>query len=288
MKTAQEKVLIIGVTGIIGVDLKNKLSKYYRVIGTSRISGAETLQFNLSNFNDFGKLPVDENTVVLILAGVTSPDFCTNHPQHAWEVNVTQTGKLIKYLLSHRARVIFFSSDTVYGESVNDFDESRPPAPVGTYASTKFEIEQRFEGNDRFKSIRVSYVVSRRDKFTLYLEASASTQTIAEVYHPHYRSAISICDLVDGIHGLIKNWDSINLRNINFGGPITLSRLALADAMRILRFPNLRYAVVDPPYHFARSRAQRINMRSPLLRHLIGRDPCNFNPEIFDNASSLP
>jgi dTDP-4-dehydrorhamnose reductase len=59
-------------------------------------------------------------------------------------------------LLDRDARVVFFSTDTVYGEQPEPFDESRPCRPLGVYAELKHEVERRFAAAPGFKTKRSS------------------------------------------------------------------------------------------------------------------------------------
>ena len=61
-------------------------------------------------------IDLENYETVFIIAAVSSPDICTNEFDYAWKVNVTKTKELINILLSKGLKIIFFSSDTVYGE----------------------------------------------------------------------------------------------------------------------------------------------------------------------------
>ena len=62
----------------------------------------------------------------------------------------------------------------------------------------KSEVEKRFLGNPFFKTIRLSYVFSREDKFTKYLVGCAQRDEEAELFHPFYRAIIHRDDVVEG------------------------------------------------------------------------------------------
>ena len=100
------------------------------------------------------------------MASISAPDICAREHERAWSVNVTGTSEFISRTIERGGRVIFFSSDTVYGECEDPFDESALCKPAGEYAEMKHKVERRFIENPSFKSIRLSYVFSREDKFT--------------------------------------------------------------------------------------------------------------------------
>ena len=107
----------------------------------------------------------------------------------------------------------------------------------------KHEVEMRFQGNPSFKTIRLSYVFSREDKFTDYLIGCASRNEEAELFHPFYRAIVHRDDVVDGALALAQRWDEFPQQVINFGGPEVLSRIDFAECLKRVALPNLRYRV---------------------------------------------
>ena len=180
------------------------------------------------------------------------------------------TSFFIANVLSRGAKVVFFSSDTVYGELVDEFDESEPSNPLGEYANMKYQVEKLFALHPNFKSIRLSYVFSGQDKFSKYLINCAESKNDAELFHPFYRSVICLEDVVQGIVKLVENWKDVSVQNINFGGPDLLSRVDIAEAMKRNYSSDLTYKVVLPNDSFFKNRPKSIAMKSPILTSLIG------------------
>ena len=59
-------------------------------------------------------------------------------------------------------------------------------------------IEKKFLGHENFKSIRLSYVFSYKDKFSNYIKNISLNNKIAQVYHPLFRNVVSINDVLGG------------------------------------------------------------------------------------------
>ncbi|WP_434517227.1 NAD-dependent epimerase/dehydratase family protein (plasmid) [Dechloromonas sp. ARDL1] len=95
---------------------------------------------------DFDYGNVRSGDVALLTAAISAPDICAREHDRAWAVNVTGTSSFIQSVIDRGARVLFFSSDTVYGEREDSFDESAACNPTGEYAEMKREVEQRFFG----------------------------------------------------------------------------------------------------------------------------------------------
>lgn len=218
--------------------------------------------------------------VVLLTSGISSPDRCAKDPDHARAVNVTGTGEFISRLLECGARVIFFSTDAVYGEQPEPFDETQPCRPLGVYAEFKHEVEQRFLGTPGFKTIRLSFVFSRDDSFTTYLTRTAAADAEAALYTPFRRAVIHRDDVVLGAVALARDVGSIAGDVVNFGGPAVLDRPEFASVLQAAALPGLRWNTVTPPPDFFANRARSICMTSPILTALLGRPPVTLHEAV--------
>jgi dTDP-4-dehydrorhamnose reductase len=186
---------------------------------------------------------------------------------------VEGTARFISGALAQGARVIFFSSDTVYGEREAPFDETAPCAPHGAYAQMKHEVERRFDTHPGVKALRLSYVFCSEDGFTRYLRDCAASARAAEAFHPFYRAVVHREDVVQAVIALAARWESCPAFAVNCGGPQVLSRIQLVQAMKNAVLPTLESRTVDPGDAFFANRPRRIAMRSPRLAALLGRSP---------------
>jgi dTDP-4-dehydrorhamnose reductase len=265
-------LIIIGASGYIGKRLLLTASKLIpSSYGTSSTGKNGLTVFNLNSPLSFNYSSVNAGDVIFLTAAISAPDACAHDFEHSWGINVVGTSEFIDRITSRGARVIFFSSDTVFGERCDSFDETMKNMPAGEYAEMKAEIESRFSKNHLFKAIRLSYVFSKDDKFTKYLIACASQGMEAEIFDPFSRSIIYRDDVVDGALALAASWDAFPQKLINFGGPTVLSRLEYAECLRGEIVPNLQYKVTDPGEEFFKNRPRTIAMLSPILPILLGR-----------------
>ena len=210
---------------------------------------------------------------MFLTAAISAPDICAREHDRAWAVNVTGTSAFITGAIKRGARVIFFSSDTVYGEREDEFDECATCNPAGEYAVMKREVEKRFFGNPSFKAIRLSYVFSHEDKFTHYLAGCARRNEEVDLFHPFFRAIVHRDDVVAGALALAKRWHEIPEQVINFGGPQVLSRVEFAKCLREVHFHDLRFKVTEPDADFFKNRPRVIAMTSSVFDRLLGRPP---------------
>jgi dTDP-4-dehydrorhamnose reductase len=267
----KNNVLIIGATGYIGKPLYSLAKVSCSAKGTSTVGTNLLIPLVLDALGKFDHDIIQPLDVVLITAAISAPDICAREHERAWLVNVIGTSDFIANIIARGGRVIFFSSDTVYGEQDKEFDERASCNPAGEYAEMKQEVEKRFLGNPLFKTIRLSYVFSKEDKFTKYLWGCAERDEEAEVFHPFYRAVVHRDDVVDGALALALRWDEFPQQVINFGGPEILARTEFAETMQQSALPRLRFRVTEPAAKFFENRPRIIAMKSPVLPKLLGR-----------------
>lgn len=272
-KNSKPNLIIAGATGYIGQTLLSRAKDRFSVYGTSSSGSNHLLRLRLGATNEFNYDKVKSLDVIILCAAISAPDVCAREHDHAWATNVTGTSDFIENIIARSGRVIFFSSDTVYGERENEFDEDAASNPAGEYAVMKNEVERKFAGNPYFKSVRLSYVFSRKDKFTKYLVECAQRAEEAELFHPFFRAIIHRDDVVDGALALAQHWDEFPQQIINFGGPQVLSRIDFAEYLKQTCLPTLKYYTTKPEEDFFKNRPKIIAMKSDILPKLLGR-PC--------------
>jgi dTDP-4-dehydrorhamnose reductase len=263
-------IVVVGANGYMGARLARAGARVASVIGTSVSPSPGQLGLDLSRPESFDYSAIGPNDLVYLAAAISSPDLCAADHDRAHAVNVRGTGEFIAQALARGARVVFFSSDTVYGHGDSEIDESSPPSPVGAYARMKYEVECRFLSNPAFRTLRLSYAFSREDKFTRYLLDCGRKGVTAQVFHRYVRAVVHLDDVVAAAVALDRKWERTG-PVINVGGPAALAREEFADVVKELAAPALRYLVIEPPAGFLAERPGVIRMRSPQLHVLLDR-----------------
>jgi dTDP-4-dehydrorhamnose reductase len=267
----RQRIIVVGASGYLGNVLRKAANVNFVVYGTSSAGMDGLSALRLNSPSDFDYEIIRPGDVVLLTAAISAPDVCSREHARAWAVNVTGTSAFIAEALSRGGRVVFFSSDTVYGERNDSFDEAAKSDPAGEYAEMKAEVEMHFRDSPLFKSIRLSYVFSREDKFTKYLSGCAERGEEAELFHPFYRAIVHRGDVVEGALALAKRWEEFPQPIINFGGPEVLSRLDFAACLKRCVLPSLQFRVTEPGDEFFKNRPRMIAMSSNILPMLLGR-----------------
>lgn len=197
-------------------------------IGSNLIASSDHKNQFIAIKRDDWQIPKDtgKETTIVFLRACSSPTFVQANPQYSNYVNIEKTKTFLENALEHGMRIIFSSSDVVYGDTGKlTVDESATPQPFGLYAQQKFSIESHFASNPNFLSLRLSLVTGSGSK----LQRILKNELNAAIPDPVIRNPINIDYLVLLIKVLSKlqDWNSIS-RILNVGGSDSMSYLELA------------------------------------------------------------
>ena len=269
---------IIGSHGYIASRLLARQPKEgIRIRCYSRRGNADTLPLDLADLSSESFSAIREGDYVILLAAVSSPDYCRDHYEEAYRINVTGTERFIEECVSRKANVLFFSSDVVIGPTNEAADESAEANPFGHYGRMKHMIEQAFASETRVKVFRLSYVFSKEDKFMTYLENCAASGKTAEVFSALYRNVIYIEDVIDSIFALEDTFDQWENSVFHICGRELLSRKDMAEIFREKVNPKLQITARIPDESFFMARPNVIQTDSLYLEKLLRRKPMSIS-----------
>lgn len=275
------KIYILGASGFIGSHLMKLLQHTTPMISIGRTMSDIKFDLSCDDPAIITQLLVPGDCLIF-LASISSPEICNNEVDYASIINVKNTSNVISAATQRGAKVIFASSDAVFGSSKRLFDDCDSPCPSSNYGEMKAAIEYEFKGNPFVKIIRLSYVIGPGDKFTNMLKANAMSKSCVDIFKGFERSIVSLCDVVQGIQILINDWDRIPFSIINFSGPNKESRENIAELFCEKVFNSLNYKVIEAPQGFWDSRTQIIHTSCKIFTSLLGRPPVDIN-HIVDN-----
>ena len=266
------KLHVFGSQGLVGTALIAKSPLSIQVNTINRSTKFGLTDFNLATFRTLPSSTFREGDFAIILAAVSSPDLCEKQFDEVKAINLFGTKRLIAALLDEGVKVLFASSDAVYGEVPEPGDEKTACSPIGNYGKMKLEVEQEFESNQNFKSLRFSLISSPDDKFSRYLRQCATSKETASVFSNLHRSVIALDDVVEGVYRCLTDWCKIDSRAINFGGPDLLSRKDIAELFREKVDGRLSIEAVEAGIEFFLPRARCIALNSGVLEGILDRE----------------
>ena len=217
------------------------------------LSEAEKFNYNILNDIDY----------ILFTAAISGPDQCANEYDACWRINVTGTVYFISEAIKHNCRVLFFSSDAVFGDTpCVIYDEESATSAQTPYGKMKKAVEDEFRGNIYFKAIRLSYVASAKDRFITYCLNCIRNNETADIFHPFYRNVITVSDVVDIVTYFVFNWHEYEPTFLNVAGKELVSRVRMADELNRFFGGKLRYTISMPGKDFFENRPQVTQMKS--------------------------
>lgn len=256
------KTAIVGSSGYIAGYL---LKRFENVLKIDQTHEADAL-LNLAEAEKFDYSALDSVNYVIFTAAISGPDMCADEFEKCWNINVTGTEHFIKNAIARGCKVLFFSSDAVFGdipgEIYTELSETNAQTP---YGRMKKAVEDCFKGNPNFKAIRLSYVASKNDRFVSYCLKCMDTGETADIFHPFYRNCITVSDVVNTVDWLINHWEDYEPQVLNVAGNELVSRVRIADELNRLYDNKLKYVITSPGEDFYKNRPKITQMKSLYL-----------------------
>jgi perosamine synthetase len=147
MKRNKKKMLITGVSGQLGSNLAWYFREYYDVLGLYnyhevKIEGVRTEKADILYAALIKKIIRDFHPDVLIhCASLTNIDYCEINQEKTDIVNVLGTKNIINSIKDDEMKVVYISSDSVYGGLYGDCSETDPVIPQNYYGISKYKGE---------------------------------------------------------------------------------------------------------------------------------------------------
>ena len=265
----KNKVAIIGSSGYIANYIKARLcleGMTDKIVNIDQTDEAD-VKLNLINAEEFDYSKLDDVEYVIMTAAISGPDKCAEEYEFCKQINVVGTSYFISEAIKKKCKVIFFSSAAVFGDIPGRIYTENSETKAGTpYGEMKKAVEDEFKENSYFKAIRLSYVVSARDRFVSYCLGCIQRNEEAEVFHPFYRNCITVSEVIDVVMWLVKNWDIYTPWVLNVAGKELVSRVRIADEINRYLGDKLKYKIISPEESFYKNRPKTTQMQSVYMQ----------------------
>lgn len=284
------KIALVGSSGYIAGFLLTRLGKEKTISQILRIdlSDSADVFLDLSRPNCFDYSVLDDIDFVIFTAAISGPDKCASSYKWCWLINVSGTSYFIEEAIKRKCYVLFFSSDAVFGDIPGMiYTEECETKAETSYGHMKKAIEDQFKNNIYFKAIRLSYVVSMKDKFISYCLACIKKGEEAVIFHPFYRNCIAVDDVVNVVIWFIYHWDEYQPFVLNVAGKELVSRIRIADELNRHLDYKLKYIISRPDGDFYKNRPCITQMQSLYMQKYGILEDSTFTEKIKNELSSF-
>lgn len=140
-----EKVLVTGSSGLLGSKIVEQAREHFKVVSAymTKPLFPDSVEMNIRDESEvlrvFGKFKPD---VVVHTAAETNVDRCELNKEHALKVNADGTRNIAKICNRIGAKIVYVSTDYVFGGEKGLYTEEDEPNPANYYGVTKLEGER--------------------------------------------------------------------------------------------------------------------------------------------------
>lgn len=261
-------IAVVGASGYIGTGITEyfKANRMHDRIYTAGRHKESDIHLDLSNILSFDESQLEGVDYMIFASAVSGPDQCGREQKKAWKINVDSTVRIIQCAVSKGCRVLFLSSDAVYGDITGRiYSEEDVTEPGTAYGRMKKAVEDVFSGERLFKALRLSYVASANDKFVSYCLTCMEKGETADVFHPFYRNCVTMTDVIHIVEWFRNHFDDFKPSVLNVCGTELVSRVRIADEINRIYDDKLSYSISMPGDEFFANRPRITQMESHYL-----------------------
>jgi len=145
------KILITGGSGLLGSNIVRMVARDFETCATyyshpAQLSGCTFIPLDIRDERQtLSVLEKIEPELVIHTAALIDVDYCEEHPDEAWSINVQGTENVVRASRKVGAEFIYISTDSVFDGEKGMYVEECTPHPINVYARTKLEGELRVQ-----------------------------------------------------------------------------------------------------------------------------------------------
>ncbi len=291
MNARPKRVLITGGSGFLGSNLALTARDYYETHVTTHV---KSLPFPVIwnhpvDLRDKGATQALVDRVIphiiVHTAALTDVDYCEGNPNEAREINANITGFLARLCRARGIKMVYISTDAVYGGTKGNYSERDATNPVNIYARSKLE------GEEQVREAMTDFLILR---INLYGWSSCGKPTLAEwivdnlfsmneinLFDDVFFSPLFVNNLCEIVMDLLEH-DVTGI--INLGCKQAISKydfgVRIANAFKIQR-PRFKAISVDT-FSFKAPRPKNTSLCVDKLNILTGKERLEI-PEGIDS-----
>lgn len=169
-----KNLFITGGSGLLGSKFEYLAGDRYDITVTHHKNPVpNSISFNITDEKDvLEKISALNPDLVVHSAAMTNVDYCEDHPDEAWKLNVTGTENIARACEKTGSKLIYVSTDFVFDGERGMYRENDETNPLGHYALTKLkgeEVIQKYDVNYAVARVSVLYGWHHRMNFVTWV-----------------------------------------------------------------------------------------------------------------------
>ena len=231
------RILVTGVSGMLGSSLAVELSQKHKVFGTGNSVMSLPIDyriFDLSNESYKELIDWSQPELIIHCAALTNGNYCQNNPLEAFNVNSFATKKLMD-ASEDDVKIMYVSTDAVFSSSLHMAKEIDCPSPENVYGKSK-ELGEFFllNSNRNYLILRTTIVGlnAYRDKkgFIEWILNSVKAKETISLFDDVLFTPISIWDFILEI-GFLIDQDSYESKVLHLAGGEAITKYEFGKSL---------------------------------------------------------
>ncbi|MGI5950730.1 MAG: sugar nucleotide-binding protein [Brooklawnia sp.] len=223
-KPTQARVLVIGATGQLGLELMAQLPEHgYRVTGVHRP------EFDITDAQQVVGFDWSAFDIVINAAAWTDVDAAETPAgrRACWLANAVGPANLARAAITHNLRLVHVSSEYVFDGASRTHTEEEPPSPLGVYGQSKAAGDLAVSSVPQHYLVRTSWVVGDGRNFVRTMADLAERGVDPMVVDDQTGRLTFTVDLAAGIIHLLRTRAEFGTYNLtNSGEPMSWHQVA--------------------------------------------------------------
>jgi dTDP-4-dehydrorhamnose reductase len=276
-----DKVLIIGISGLLGSRAYETGKNKYEIYGTynkHEIKNGNFFKLDVTKINDvfkvFEKIKPD---LVIDTHSITNVDHCETNKEDAWEINVCGTRNVAEACKTFGSKIIFLSTDYVFDGKKSEYGEKDKINPLNYYAKTKAIAEKILEILDTDYIIARTAVLYGKDgygkkTFVSWVLENIKAGKEIKIVIDQFSNPTFVDNLAEILFKLYEK-DAHGLFHIVGGECLSRYEFALKIAEIFSLNKKLIKQITSPELNQVAIRPRKLNLMTNKLERLIGEKP---------------
>jgi dTDP-4-dehydrorhamnose reductase len=235
------KILITGITGLLGTELAKTLCDDHEIVGLSKtqtLPGVKIYNVDICDqvktYDIISKVNPD---IVIHTATMTNVDDCERNPDKAFSVNALGTRNVAVACQRFDTVMCYISTDYAFsGENApkTGYTEFDTPAPVSVYAKSKSAGEEYVKSLlNKYFIVRTSWLFgSARKNFVSQIASALAENKPLKAAHDMVSSPTNVKDLAIALSRLIDSqlYGTYHISNSGFASRFEIASM-IAELM---------------------------------------------------------